>query len=194
MKNQNSLLTISLFTILFLAAFLPSFAQDKTTKPNSTANKKAVIFKVPDTFMQAPMITGQKGLMMLNPKKPAGTFVAYTPDNQKSENFAVELRKMFAEMFINDKEVKLDWKETVLPAHEKVKNETGKMFLTTANDKELQVVAYTRTISEGQDVIYGYFAMRDTKSKENSADFINAQGKGVKEFDSFWKTISVSKK
>jgi len=180
--------------IMVVLAFQSNnFAQDRNSNQTQTSGKKKVIFKIPNGFMPAEIPPDKKGLMMLNPKKPAGMFVAYTPDNMKSEDFIAELRNTLAKFFVSDKDVKFDWTESPLPAHENVANETGKLLITSAKDKEVQVVAYSRTISEGQDVVYGYFAMKDTKSKKNSADFVDASGKGVKEFESFWKTIGVGK-
>jgi hypothetical protein len=190
MKFLTDTLLLSAIILLITSCV---FAQEKTAQPNQSLVKKTVIFKMPDGFLPAEMNKPNKGLMMLNPKKPAGMFVAYTPDNQKSEDFILELRETLARFFVNDKDVKFDWKEASLPLHDGVANETGKLLMATAKDKEVQVVAYTRTIAEGQDVIYGYFAMKDLKSKKNSADLIDASGKGVKEFESFWKTIDVQK-
>jgi hypothetical protein len=190
LKSISSLL-ILLLAVLMTASIL--HAQENSSKQPPASNKKRVVFKIPDGFMPAEIPPDKKGFMMLNSKKPAGMFVAYTPDNQRSDDFLLVLRPILAGFFVSDKDITFEWKEALLPAHDGVISETGKIFTTSAKDKEMQVVAYTRTISEGQDVVYGYFAMKDIKNKKNSAEFVDATGKGVKEFDSFWKTVGVGK-
>jgi hypothetical protein len=165
-------------------------ADDKKNKQTQNSINKTVVFIIPDGFMPVEMPSDKIGLMMLSPDKPAGIFLAYTPENQRSENFIIELRIMY-EDFFNDEDIKFDWKESVLRAHEGVTNETGKVFTAVAKDKELQVATYIKTIAEGQDVVYGYFAMKNTKSTENSAEFIDEQGKGINEFENFWRTVKV---
>lgn len=189
-RFTQTFLSAALFVLLAACANL---AQNNKPDSAPTPEKKTVIFKIPDGFMPAQMPPGKKGLSMLNAKAPAGMFVAYTPDGAKSEDFIAELREMYVAFFFGENNnAKLVWKETVLPAHQGVANETGKVFTAVAQDRELQIAAYTRTIAEGQDVVYGYFAMRDTTSKKNSAEFINEKGTGVKDFEKFWKTIGVA--
>jgi hypothetical protein len=184
----NKILIVT--AILFISSSLD--AQDKNSKQSQTSTKKTIIFETPGGFMPAELPPDKKGLMMLNPKKPAGIFVAYTPDHQKSEDF-IELRKTLTGFFVEDKNAKFEWKEIVLPAYDGVEKETGKLLTTIIKGNEVQVVVYTRTVSEGQDVVYGYFAMKNPKGKKNSADFVDASGGGVKEFEAFWKTIAVEK-
>lgn len=96
-------------------------------------------------------------------------------------------------VFVSDKTTNFEWKESALQIADNSASETAKIFTAIIAEKELQFVAYTRTLTAGQDIVYGYFAMKDLKSKKNSADFIDAQGKGVKEFEKFRKTVGVSK-
>lgn len=182
---------LAVTTILFSTSVV--FAQDSNAQQPQLLTKKRVTFKIPEGFMPTEIPPDKKGLMMLSPKKPAGMFVAYTPDNQKSEDFVNQLRNTFAEFFVGVKNTKFEWKEAALLARDGVTNETGKLLTASAKDKEVQVLAYIRTIAEGRNVIYGYFAMKDAKSKKNSAEFVDATGKGVKEFDAFRKTVGVEK-
>lgn len=184
---------LSIFLVVITVSLTSAvvFAQEKNAEQAQVSTKKKVTFKIPEGFMPAEIPPDKKGLMMLDPKKPAGMFVAYTPDNQKSEGFISQLRQTFAEFFVGEKNASLKWSEATLPAHDGVTNETGKLLTAQGKGNEVQVVAYTRTISAGQDVVYGYFAMKDTKSKKNSAEFVDATGKGVKEFEAFWKTVGV---
>jgi hypothetical protein len=179
--------------LLLIFAFIFAASFNVAAQNTAPAEKKTVIFKTPDGFMPAKMPPNRKGITMLNPNAPAGMFVAYTPDEMTSADYLIELRKMYGGYFDGTQGADHVWQEAGLPAHEKVQDETGKMFTATSGDKELQVVAYVRTIAPGQDVVYGYFAMKDTKSKKNSAAFIDQEGKGVKEFDKLWKTIGVQK-
>lgn len=193
MKPFKLLTTLLSLVALTLSISGSVFAQDKTAQQTPPPTKKGVVFKIPDGFLPADIPPNKKGLMMLDPKKPAGIFVANTPDNQKSEVFITELRKTFAGMFVHDDAAQFEWKESALPAHDGTNNETGKLMTTSFKDTEVQVAVYTRTIAENQDVVYGYFAMKNSKSKKDGAKFVDATGNGVKEFEKFWKTVEVGK-
>ena len=157
----------------------------------SQAQKKGVIFKIPDGYM--PMdFPEHKGVLMLHPRKPAGMFVIYPKDDQKAEDLINIVRPVLAKMFIHDDKTELVWNEAPLPAHHDVPNETGKLLLTSEGKMEVQIAAYMRKI-EGQEVVYGHFAMRDSSGKKQSAEFVDASGDGVKDFDKFWKTIGAGK-
>ena len=192
----KQLIIKSLFYSLFISTLSITVFAQKNSGSQPTTGKKAVIFKTPKNYMSAPFQNDKKGLMFLNAGKPSGIFVVYTPDNLRSEDFVTELKTMFAGMFIHnekgDRQTNdLKWSESVLPTHKNAEKETAKLF-TTSNDKnEVQVLTYIRTISEGQDIIYGYFAMKDKEKKSNSADFADSKGDGIKAFDEFWKTITV---
>jgi len=185
MKNLiNVVLFLSL--ILFISGF--ASAQEK-----QSPEKKAVVFKIPEGLMPAQMSKEHKGLLMLDAKSPSGLFIAYTPDDQKSEDYIIVLRDIMAKFFDSNKDAVFEWKESALPASEKFPNESGKLLTAMTKEKEVQVIAYARTISEGQDVVYGYFAMKDLKKPGNSAEFADDTGKGIKLLDNFRKKLAVSK-
>jgi copper(I)-binding protein len=153
--------------------------------------KKGVIFKIPDGYM--PMdFPEQKGVLMLHPKKPAGMFVIYPKPDQKSDELINIVRPVLAKMFIHDSKAELVWTEAPLPAHRDVTDESGKLMLTSADKMEVQIAVYTRHI-EGEEVVYGHFAMRNSSDKKQSAEFVDASGDGVKDFDKLWKTIIAGK-
>jgi hypothetical protein len=172
-----------LFASMFVLISATVFAQSST--------KKVVDFKAPKGFLSADIPTDKNGLMMLNPKKPAGLFTASTPAGQKTDDYVAGLRNTFAAFFIHEKDAKFEWQESALTGG--AANETGKLYTTTVKDEQVQVAVYTMKISETQDFIYGYFAKKGVSTKKDSADFIDSSGKGVKEFEVFRQSIRVEK-
>src|SRR5689334_18624543 len=94
LKPLSSPFIPSVITVLIMINLLQ--AQEKNSKQTQTSNKKGIAFKIPDGFMPGEIPPDKKGFMMLDPKKPAGMFVAYTPDTQSSEDFLLDLRSTFA--------------------------------------------------------------------------------------------------
>ena len=178
-------------SLLMMISGVP--AQSTAVRAQQSAAKKGVIFKIPQGYM--PMdFPQQKGVLMLHPKKPAGMFIIYPKEGQKAEDLIAAVRPILAKMFIHDSKAELRWSETALPAHQGITGEAGKLMLTSDEKKGVQIAAYTRDV-EGQEVVYGYFAMKhqDGGGKKEGGEFVDDSGGGVKDFDQFWKTISVGK-
>src|SRR3954469_2839913 len=145
------------------------------------ASKKPVIFKAPSGYMPAEL-SGHTGNLLLDPKKPAGMFVAYPKDGQSMAEFSDEIKNMVGKMFLHDA-TNLTWSSAPLPAPQGVDGDTGSLMTTADNQMEVQLAFYNR--SEG--VAYGYFGMRHKKAKGDDAKFLDAQGSGVKAFDELLK-------
>jgi hypothetical protein len=153
--------------------------------------KDGVSFKVPDGFMQVP-ISNFRGMMMLDPKKPAGLFVIYPNDNETMDTLRQRILAFVGPMFIHDEKLKAEtaiaWDTKTLPAHED--DGAGKAaanFYGRAND-ETQVAIYERATGS-KPVLYGYFAMRHKPGKDDDGKFLDEQGQGVKAFDKLWKSF-----
>lgn len=158
--------------------------------------KDGVSFKVPDGFMQVP-ISNFRGVMMLDPKRPAGMFVIYPGDNETTEALRLRILEFVGPMFIHDDKLKAEpqiaWDTKTLPAHED--DGAGK---ATANfyvrvNEETQIAIYER-VTGSKPVLYGYFAMRHKPGKDDDGKFLDEQGQGVKAFDKLWKSFRSKEK
>lgn len=159
----------------------------------SPAKKKRIILKSPDGYMRADF-PKQNGILMLHPKKPQGIFIIYPREGQKTEDILAAIKPALADMFIHDPKTQLQWGETSLPAHKDIPEESGKLLLASDEKMLVQIAAYNRMV-EGQEIVYGYFAMRQKsgKDKDPAGEFVDESGGGVKDFDKFWKTIRAEK-
>ena len=153
--------------------------------PAAGQEKGAAIFKAPDGWMPADK-TEVGPIIFLNPKKPAVMFVTYPkPDETTTEAQRQRLRTLAAGMFFHDDKAALNWEVKSIPSHPG--DGDGKADIATAKqgDMEVQIVTYERTTGV-RPFIYGYIAMRD---KKGGAQFVDENGKGVKDFDKLWKSL-----
>ncbi len=184
-RNLRYLAAIAVAIVAVCSGFV-----GRTIKAQDSA-KGAAIFKIPDGYMQAPL-SDFRGLMMLDPKKPAGMFVTYPNDNESTEALHQRLLKTIGPMFIHDEkgkaETTISWNMQPLPSHEG--DGEGKAVANTYSDEtqELQVAIYERT-SGPRSFLYGYFAMRHKAGKSDDGKFLDEHGQGVKAFDKLWKSF-----
>jgi hypothetical protein len=189
-----SVISMILGIFVFNVAALPSRAQQgsatSSAQSNKSADKKDTFeFKPPDGYMPLEF-ESYDGVVMLHPKKPVGIFILHVRDGQTVDDLCKQVYSSIARMFLHDSSLEQDWVTSSLPAHEGISNETGKLSQASGNEQEIQVMVYTRTMAVGE-VLYGYFAMRSksSKGKDSKGVFADGAGKGVKDFDKFWKTI-----
>jgi hypothetical protein len=163
---------------------------DKTaTKPEKSV-EGAAVFKTPKGYMRAPL-SGFRGVLLIDPKKPGGMFVSYPDDNETTSSLRERIRTKVTGMFVHgDKNSELAWVSKPLPPHKG--DGKASMETSTAGDMELQFVTYERTTGV-RPFLYGYFAMRHKSGKGDNARFIDEQGKGVKAFDELWQSMPGSK-
>lgn len=176
-------------TALVVVAVCSGFAVHKVEAQDPA--KGGAVFKVPDGYMRAPL-TDYSGLMMLDPKKPAGMFVTYPKDNETTEALRQRLLKTIGPMFIHDEkggaEPTISWNTQPLASHEG--DGDGKAVANTYSNEtqELQVAIYERTAGP-RPFLYGYFAMRHKAGKSDDGKFLDENGQGVKAFDKLWKSL-----
>jgi hypothetical protein len=135
-----------------------------------------------------------KGVLLLDPKKPAGMFIVYPNEGQSDAELLKQFRETVAGMFLHDSKTEIVWKSAAIAPHQGITGETGAQDITSADAMEVQLTTYTRTFGETQ-VVYGYFAMRNQSGKGKDADgrFLDGAGAGSGDFEKFWKSISPSK-
>jgi hypothetical protein len=190
-KRHLTFLTTTYLTIAWLALGClggsnPASAQDK-----KDAAKGGAIFKVPDGYMQMPF-SDFRGMLMLDPKKPAGMFVTHPNDNETTESLRLRLLKTIGPMFIHSEkgkpETPITWTILSLPSHPG--DGDGKAVVNTYSDEtqELQVAIYER-IAGQSPFVYGYFAMRLKKAKGDDGKFLDEHGEGIKAFDKLWNSF-----
>lgn len=162
---------------------------DEVKAGKTTQQERGVVFKIPDGYMPGPL-SDFKGMVMLAQKAPAGMFVSHLSAGDTPDSIRQRLRATIVEMFVHKKEVpETAWQLKSLPPHE---GDSGGWVATYADDElEVQVATYDRT--EGQyQIVYGYFAGRSKKGAKGQ--FLDEQGKGVKDFDKLWKSLGDEKK
>ena len=168
-------------------------AHTGSTDAQSQTGDNGVIFKTPKGYMPLdfPEI---KGVLMITQKRPCGMFIVYPSKDQSVDEVSNKVRETIKNMFVHDGKSELKWNVSALEAHQGINDETGTLALGTGNEQDVQIATYTRPIGDYK-YLYGYFAMRtkNSKSKEQSGDFLDNTGKGVKEFDEFWQSISKRK-
>jgi hypothetical protein len=64
------------------------------------------------------------------------------------------------------------------------------LWLGSTSEEDIQIAMFVRKIVDAP-YIYGHFAMKDKtgKSKEQNGTFLDNDGKGIKEFDDFWRSL-----
>lgn len=174
-------------------------AQTPASRPATTAEVQAgqtseggAVFKIPKGYMPAPF-ADFKGMMMLDPKKPAGMFVAYPNEGETTDSLRQRARAAIVKMFIHNKELPdTAWQQKPLPQH------TGDSGAATVaayseGEIEMQIATYER-IENSNLLVYGYFAMRHKSGKGDNGRFLDEQGKGVKDFEKLWQSFGGQKK
>ena len=177
-------LSVCMVGLILLALSELTNGQDKN-------DKGAAVFKIPDGYMQMQM-SGFRGAMMLDPKKPGGMFVTYPNDNETSDALRQRILAFVSPMFIHDEKGKtatpINWVASPLPAHEGDGDGKAVANVCSTATNELQVAIYERTTGP-RPFLYGYFAMRHKSGKSDDGKFLDAQGLGVKAFDKLWKSF-----
>lgn len=184
-------------TIIFCLAFC--FAASGQTEPKTSETKKesqkkagnSITFKIPDNVM--PMKWADfKGMLMLDPKRPMGIFIAYPDENEPLDKLKERAGKAIAKMFLHDdKKVEaVVWQTKTVPVHQGDKENSAVMKIYDDEKQTIQITAYERQ-SGDSTAVYGYFARKSktSKDKDDNGDFLDDQGKGSKRFDQFWKSF-----
>ena len=178
--------------LLAVATLLALVVGPQLTNAQDSKTTGAAVFKIPDGYMRAPL-TDFRGLMMLDPKKPAGMFVTYPNDNESTQDLRKRMLAFVGPMFIHaDSEPRgeggLVWTTKSLPSHPDDGDGKATTSIYSAANQEVQVTIYERTTGV-RPFLYGYFAMRHNPAKSDDAKFLDDQGQGVKAFDKLWKSF-----
>ena len=191
MKTTNHSLSGKVAIIAVIGALLAVSAAAKLPQSqDQTLVRKPINVKPSDGYMTLDF-PGHTGKLLLDPKKPAGMFVAYPKEGQEMSAFIDEVKKMVADMFLRESTEVVAWSEKPLPAHKGVVSESGNL-LAAANDKiEIQIAVYVRN---DKGVAYGYFGMKHKKGGGENAKFLNDSGAGVKAFDKLANSIGAEPK
>lgn len=186
-KIPRALLLSSLAVVFVIGMASHALAQAKDP------NWKPVTMKLPGGYMPAEFPEKRAGKLLLNPKKPAGMFIVYPQEGESPDVLQNLLKEMVAGMFFHDEKAPANWTSAQLPAHEGTENETGTLYSASRGKMEVQLAVYARSFGVTK-VLYGYYGMREQgKKQEDAAPFMDAAGKGVEDFDKFWKSIKLSK-
>lgn len=156
-------LHLSAIALVIMAAFsafvsCPVEAQDPA--------QSGAVFKIPDGYMRAPL-TNFRGLMMLDPKRPAGMVVTYPNDNETTEALSKRLLDFIGPMFIHEKgtpEPVITWNTKPLISHPGDGEGKATINAYSGTAQEVQVAIYERT-GGSRPFLYGYFAMRHKSRK-----------------------------
>lgn len=194
---MNKILT-KIFPLAFFVAVFAVAVQAQSSDTYKTENeaKKAansgVSFKIPEGVMPMEKWEKYKGLLILVPKNPSGIFISYPDEGEALDVLQSRIEKSLARMFVHDdtKVEKIEWKTTATAAHEGDKEATAVTKTYDDETQTLQINFYKRRWNN-LDFIYGYFARKSktSKDKDDSADFLDENGKGSKPFDKFWKSF-----
>jgi hypothetical protein len=154
------------------------------------AAKGGAVFKIPDGYMRVPF-TDFRGVMMLDPKRPAGMFVTYPNDNESTDALRKRLLTFVGPMFLHDKgkpETEISWTTRSIMSHSGDGDGKATINAHGSSSEEVQVVIYERTTGP-RPFLYGYFGMRHNPGKGDDAKFVDDQGQGVKAFDKLWQSF-----
>lgn len=182
-RGLSRFLAIMLVISGLLAAIAASTAAQDSTKG-------AAVFKIPDGYMPVPT-TDFRGMIMLDPKKPAGMFVTYPNDNESTETLTKRLLDFIGPMFIHEKskdKAELTWDTTSLLSHKGDGDGKAKVNVSKRANQEVQVTIYERAAGL-HPFLYGYFAMRHIPRKGDDPKFLDEKGQGVKAFEKLWKSF-----
>lgn len=181
---------ILLFSILVLFSAAAFGQTVHNTREDAEKNAgQGITFKTPDKFMSAPL-AGFKGMLMLDPDSPAAIVVSYPNENESPEDLSKRLLAAVPKFFGDSKDNAPEWTSKPIEVNLGDKPGSGTMYSGIVNDTRLQLALFIREW-KGLTVAYGYFAMRKDKYKEGEVKkyWLDDAGKGVKRFDSFWKSF-----
>jgi hypothetical protein len=174
-------------------AYAGTFTRTINEGEQSQGGDHGIIFKTPKGYMPLdfPEI---KGVLMITQKKPSGMFIVYPSNGQSIDEISNKVRATIKGMFVHGGKTEPQWSVASLEPHQGISDETGTLALGTGPEQDIQIATYTRAIGEYK-YLYGYFALRNKtdKSKEQNGEFLDSTGKGVKEFDEFWRSIGKRK-
>lgn len=201
LKLNTRFCFLCIFKALALLALLSGIASLQEAKGQTTYDSKdeaktnaglGVVFKTPDKFMRAPL-SGFKGTMFLNPDKPSGIFITYPDENESIEGLTKRARSWFVGFFGRDSKKEINWQVRAVKPYSTDK--AANVHLSESPEMNVQITVYEREVN-GLTFIYGYFAMRSSKGdgKYSGADFLDDEGKGVKAFEKFCKSIESANK
>ena len=194
MMIRKSLFRIIVFVSIFTGV-LDISAQRVTTHENEDDAKKSagngVTFKIPDKVMPMKW-TDFKEMLMLSEKLPSGVFITYPNENESIADLKTRAESVIARMFVRD-EKKIEeivWESKTVPSHIGDSGDTATMRIFDNEEQTLQITIYDREWN-GIKFIYGYFARKNntSKNRDDSAEFLDDKGSGVKVFDKFWKSF-----
>jgi hypothetical protein len=193
MITSKTKIMLKIFICLAFAVICSNQANAQTThQTKDEAQKNAgsgVVFKTPGKFMKAPL-SGFKGLMMLHPKRPAGIFISYPNEKESIADLTDRARNFLAKMFIHDEKAQLNWQTKAIAGRTGDKSQNANMFISDDGKTTVQITVFERE-HNGLPLIYGYFAMK--KNTDKKSDLLDETGKGSKEFEEFWKSLSGGK-
>ncbi|HYN84679.1 MAG TPA: hypothetical protein VER32_05460 [Pyrinomonadaceae bacterium] len=179
--------------LILLAASVCAVAQEAEKGKSADARPQGgILFKPPKGFMPLDF-AGFKGVLMINPKRAAGMFIAYPDDGETLDALRERARDAAGRMFIHDKgkakAAPLAWKAATLPPHPEDGEGGATLFTYAEGETQVQVATYARADATHR-LVYGYFAMRHTpKGRDDDGKFLDEQGGGVKEFADFRKSL-----
>lgn len=179
--------------LLILFLLLPVFCSAAAVQFAHAQASKGVVFKVPDGVFPVDWNkNGFKGLLMLRRESPSGVFVCYPNDGETLDALKARAVKFIAPMFIGDEEEKktVSFQTFPIPNHTAETGNTATYYAYSGEKNMIQILVYDR-VAKGNNLVYGYFAMKDKTAKPSSVKGLWAddRGSGVKFFDKFWKTI-----
>jgi hypothetical protein len=190
---NRRILSSLLFSLLAVVLAAGTVQNTAAQSSESQSKWKPVELKLPSGYMPAEFPEKRAGKLLLNPNKPAGMFIVYPKKGDSPDALPNLLKDMVAGMFFHESKSPVNWNEIKLPAHEGVDQETGTLYTAASDKMEIQLAVYTRTLG-ATTVLYGYYGMRHKEKKaKDDAAFIDSSGKGVEDFDKFWKSIRASK-
>ncbi len=192
---KRNLFTNILTILVLLTAVSYAQAQKVTTHSNENEAKKnagqGITFKIPPKVIPTQW-KNFKGMLMLGEKSPSGVFISYVNEGETVDKLKTRAEKAIALMFAHeDKKVdELVWETKSVPVHKGDKPDSGVARSFDNDEQALQITTYEREWN-GLKLIYGYFARKSktSKSKDDSANFLDENGKGSKVFDAFWKSF-----
>jgi hypothetical protein len=179
-------LVIALLSILAFSAN----GQSSDTVADKSKTGKGVVLKTPDKFMRAPL-AGFKGMLMLNPDAAAAIVVSYPDDKESLEELTKRLVQAVPGFFGDIKNTPTEWSSKPIEIHAGDIPNSGFLLTGKNGDRMLQLATFQREVN-GLTFVYGYFAMRSPKDKDGDVKkyWMDDNGKGVKPFEAFWKSIS----
>lgn len=186
---MKKLLTLLAFGIALFANQVAGQTNHKTESDAKKAAGSGITFKIPNGVMPTDW-KGFKGMLMLE-QRPSGIVISYPEEGESISGLKGRMAKAIAQMFVHNEKTagEINWIDTDISSNKGDKG-NGIQKLVETEKQILQVNLFEREWN-GLNVVYGYFAMKDKKNnaKKDSGDFLDAEGKGSKVFEAFWKTF-----